>query len=119
MTTQQIAERLVELCRNNEFEKAQKELFSNEAISIEPHATPAFPKETKGLTAILEKGEKWLSMQEQYYGTTVSEPLVAGETFAICLTLDFKMKGRERMNNPEIAIYHVQDGKIISEEFFR
>jgi ketosteroid isomerase-like protein len=119
MNTQQIADRLVELCRKGEFEKAQKELFSEDAVSIEPHATPAFPKETKGLQAILEKGEKWNSMQEKFYGVTVSEPLVAGETIALSLTLDFKMKDRERMNNPEIAIYHVKDGKIISEEFFR
>jgi ketosteroid isomerase-like protein len=119
MNTKQIADRLVELCRKGEFEKAQKELFSEDAVSIEPHATPAFPKETKGLQAILEKGEKWNSMQEKFYGVTVSKPLVAGETIALSLTLDFKMKDRERMNNPEIAIYHVKDGKIISEEFFR
>lgn len=119
MITQKIADRLVELCRKGEFEKAQKELFAENAVSIEPHATPAFPKETKGLKAIHEKGKKWEFMVEKFYGTTVSEPLVAGDTIAISLVLDFKMKDKERVNNPEICLYHVENGKIISEEFFR
>ena len=48
MTTQQIASRLAELCRKGEFETAQKELFSNDVVSIEPYATPGFEKEIKG-----------------------------------------------------------------------
>lgn len=63
MTTQQIASRLAELCRKAAFEAAQKELFANDVTSIEPYATPAFEKETKGLPAVIEKGrslERWL-----------------------------------------------------------
>ena len=74
---------------------------------------PAFPKETKGLKAILGKGKKWVSMVEKFYDTTVSEPLVAGNTIAISLVLDFKMKDRDRVDNPEICLYHVENGKII------
>ena len=33
MSTQQIAARLVELCRQGEFEAAQKELFAKDAVS--------------------------------------------------------------------------------------
>ena len=57
MTTQQIASRLVELCRQTQYETAQKELFADDVISIEPYSTPAFDKETKGLQAIIEKGK--------------------------------------------------------------
>jgi len=56
MTTKEVASRLVELCRQGKFEAAQKELFAKESVSIEPHETPAFQKETKGLNAILQKG---------------------------------------------------------------
>lgn len=52
MSVKIIAERLAELCRKGEFEKAQKELYAEDALSIEPYATPAFEKETKGLPAI-------------------------------------------------------------------
>ena len=48
MTTNEIANHLVELCSKGDFEKAQKDLFSNDAVSIEPHATPGFDKETRG-----------------------------------------------------------------------
>src|SRR5215469_6546820 len=59
MTTAEIANRLVEFCKKGDFEGAQKELFADDAVSIEPYATPAFEKETHGLNAILEKGKKW------------------------------------------------------------
>jgi hypothetical protein len=36
MNTKQIAERLVALCRKGEWETAQKELFADDAVSIEP-----------------------------------------------------------------------------------
>ena len=77
MNTQQIATRLAELCRQGQFEAAQKELFAEDAVSIEPHETPDFPKETKGLPAIIEKGKKFGSMVEQIHGCNVSAPLVA------------------------------------------
>ena len=58
MNTNEIAKRLVELCRNSEWETAQKELFANDAKSIEPHSTPGFDKETKGLFAHYQKRQK-------------------------------------------------------------
>lgn len=117
MATQQIAERLAELCRFGEYETAQKELFAADAISIEPWETPDFPKETKGLEAIIEKGNKFSSMVEEMHGGTVSEPMVAGNAFAITLSMDMTMKGKERMNISELCVYQVKDGKIISESF--
>ncbi len=118
MTTQQIADKLYEFCQKGEFEKAQKELFSKDAVSIEPFGTPAFEKETKGLDAILEKGKKWGSMVEAFHGTSVSQPIVAGNAIAMAISLDATMKGREREKHSEIAIYQTKDGKVVSEEFF-
>jgi ketosteroid isomerase-like protein len=118
MTTNQIAERLVELCRQGQFETAQKELFANDAASIEPYATPDFEKETKGLDAILEKGEKWNSILEEMHSLTVSDPLIASNSFACTMRMDVTMKENERMDMTELCVYTVKDGKIISEEFF-
>jgi len=118
MTTEEIANRLVELCRTGEFKKVQQELFSDDAISIEPYASPAFEKETKGLKAILEKGEKWDSMVQEVHNLSVSEPMVAANSFAVVMGMDVSMKeeGR-RMNMKELCVYDVKDGKIISEQF--
>ena len=118
MTTHEIANLLVEFCRKGDFESAQTELFSQDAVSIEPYATPAFPKETKGLQAIKEKGEKWNSMVEHMNNLTVSEPLVGTNSFACTIKMDVTMKERGQMNMTELCVYQVKDGKIITEEFF-
>lgn len=117
MTTVDIANRLTEFCRNGDFEGAQKELFADDAVSIEPHATNDFAKETKGLDGILEKGKKWGSMVEEAHGCEVSAPLLADSSFAVTMTMDVTMKGGQRMKMTELCIYHVKDGKIVSEQF--
>jgi hypothetical protein len=118
MNTQQIANRLTELCRQGQFEAAQKELFADDAVSIEPRGMPDFPRDTKGLDAIIEKGHKFQSMVEQIHGCTVSSPLVTGNAIALALAMDVTMKGRGRVKLEEICAYEVKDGKIISEQFF-
>jgi len=118
MTTEQIAKRLEELCGKGEFEQAQKELFADDAVSIEPHSTPDFEKETKGLKAIYEKGKKWGSMVEESHSVSASEPLCAGNSIAMVLDMDVTMKGRGRVNMEELCVYNVKDGKIVSEQFF-
>jgi ketosteroid isomerase-like protein len=118
MATVDVANRLVELCRQGNFEAAQKELFADDAVSIEPYATADFEKETKGLDGILEKGKKWSEMVEEAHGMEVSEPLVADASFAVTMNMDVTMKGGQRMTMTELCIYHVKDGKIVSEQFF-
>ena len=117
MSTQEIAGRLVELCRKGDFQSAQKELFADDAVSVEPHATPAFEKETKGINAILEKAEKFDAMVEEMHSMGVSEPLVADNSFACTMSMDITMKERGRMQMTELCVYEVKDGKIIKEQF--
>ncbi len=117
MQTQEIANRLAELCRTGEFRKAQQELFAEDAISIEQYATPAFEKETKGLKAIFEKGDKFDSMVQELHSLSASEPLVTGNSIAFVLGMDITMKEQGRMNMQELCVYDVKDGKIISEQF--
>lgn len=118
MTTHEIAARLVVLCRQGQFETAQKELFSKDAVSIEPYATPAFEKETKGLDAILEKGHKFDAMVEKMHHVEMSEPLIATNSFAATLHMDATMKERGHMDMTELCVYEVKDGKITKESFF-
>lgn len=118
MEINQIAARLAELCREGKFETAQKELFSKNAVSIEPEATPAFAKETRGLDAIIEKGHKWDNMVQAVHTLSVSEPLVAANSFACKLHMDITMEERGRMDITELCVYEVKDGKIVSEQFY-
>ncbi len=118
MTTNEIASRLVELCRKGDFETAQTELFALDAASIEPYATPDFEKETKGLESIVEKSKKWEGMVKEMHSITVSDPLIAANSFACTMQMDVTMKEKGHMDMTELCVYQVQDGKIISEEFF-
>ncbi|HEU5080820.1 MAG TPA: SnoaL-like domain-containing protein [Opitutaceae bacterium] len=117
MTTKEVADRLVALCRKGEYEIAQKELYADNAVSIEPYATPAFEKETKGLKAIIEKGKKFSASVEQVFLNEVSEPICAKDSFACIMRLDITMKGQGRMDMKELCVYDVKDGKIVSEQF--
>jgi SnoaL-like protein len=117
MTTQEIANRLVAYCRKADWEGAHKTLYAQNAKSIEPYGTPDFEKEVSGLAAIDAKGKKFDAMVEKMHSLEVSEPLVAGNTIAFVMEMDMTMKG-ERMKMPELCVYQVKDGKIVSEEFF-
>jgi hypothetical protein len=117
MTTKEIADRLVALCREGKVETAQRELYAEDAINIEPYGTPTFPKETKGLSALIEKGHKFTALIEQVHAVSISDPLVAGSSFACAMQLDVTVRGGERMSMDELCIYEVKDGKIISERF--
>ncbi len=118
MSTKEIAKKLKKLCEQGDFETAQKELFANDAVSIEPMASEAFAKEVHGLDAILKKGKKWEEMVTKTHALEVSEPIVAGNTFALTMRMDVTMKNGKREDMTELCVYNVKDGKIVSEQFF-
>lgn len=117
MTTKQIADRLVELCRKGDMEGAQKELFAEDAVSIEASGGGGFEKETKGIIAISKKGEQWNAMVEKVHAMEMSDPILAPNSFACTLRMHVDMKGKGPMDIKELCVYKVKDGKIISEEF--
>lgn len=105
MNTQQVAERLVALCRKGEISKAMEELYADEIVSIEPEHAPT--KSAKGKKAVLEKGKQFASMIEERHGGSFSDPM-----------LDATFKGMGRMKLEEICVYEVKDGKIVWEQFY-
>lgn len=118
MSTEEIANRLVAYCRKGDWEGAHRELYAQNAKSIEPYATPDFEKEVTGMNAINAKGKKFNAMVEKMHSLEVSDPLVAGNSIAFVLTMDMTMKEHGRMKSPELCVYQVKDGKIVLEQFF-
>ena len=116
-TTQEVADRLVQLCREGKYEEAQNDLFSDEAESIEPSGVPGL-QSVKGLDQIRKKGQDFNNMVEEIHGGSVSDPIVAGKYIALAMVLDATYKGMGRQKMEEIALYEVQDGKIVKEQFF-
>ncbi len=116
MTTQEVANRLVELCRMGQIQQAQEELFSDDIISTEPAHAPI--KSAKGKKAVGLKGAEFAAMIETRHGGSFSEPIVGGRYFSCSMTLDATFKGQGRMTLEEICVFEVKDGKIVSEQFF-
>lgn len=116
MTTQEVADRLVSLCRNGQIQQAGKELYSENIVSIEP----SFAKvpRAEGLAAVSKKGQEFASSIEAQHGGSVTDPTVIGNFFSIGWTMDVTMKGQGRMTMQEICVYKVEDGKIVMEQFF-
>ncbi len=52
------------------------------------------------------------------HSASVSEPLVAADHFAIHMKMDISYKNGHRAVMDEIAVYEVNDGKIIFEQYF-
>ncbi len=115
MTTQEIADRLVALNRENNHELAYKELYSEDILSIENWDGER--TEHKGMDAIKKKGEGWYASVAEIHETTCSEPLVADNSFAVTFFMDITYKDAGRQSMTELAVYTVKDGKIVEEEF--
>jgi len=117
MSIESIAKRLVELCREGKFEQAQDELYSKDAVSIEPDGTPQAGT-VKGIDGIKQKGKQFQEGTETVHGITVGDAIVAGNWFSVAMTMDITMKQYGRMTMAEICVYHVKDGKVDKELFF-
>ena len=116
MTVQEVANRLVELCREGQYETAQHELLSEDVHSIEPSYIPN--NETKGLEAAIAKGKQIQSNVVEFHGGHVSDPVIAGHHFSVSMMMDVTDKEKGRMKMDEIAVYEVKEGKIVKEQFF-
>ena len=119
MTTHEIANRLVALCREGKYEQAYDELFAKDAENIEmPEMAEGPLGNVKGLDAIRRKGELWAEGIVEMHGGSVGEPIVAGNWFALPMSMDATFKDRGRVTMEELCVYRVHDGKIVREQFF-
>jgi len=116
MTTHEVANRLVELCRQGKILEAQEELYADDIVCNEPPHSPT--PVTRGKTAVLEKGRRFAGMMEERHGGFFGDPIVNGRHFAVPTMIEATMKERGRMKIEEISVYEVKDGKIVSEQFF-
>jgi len=118
MTTQEVANELVQLCSQGKFSEATDALYSDDIVSMEAGAPPGGSRESKGIAAIKGKGEWWAANHE-VHSLSVEGPLVAGSHFAVTFKMDVTFKPQsKRFTMEEIAVYKVADGKIVYEEFF-
>ncbi len=119
MTTQEVANRFMELSKEGKYDTIQDELYATDCESIEPaHALAAGLANAKGIEAIKEKGKKFNESIEEMHGGYTGDPIVAGNYFSVAMGMDATMKVAGRVKMDEICVYEVKDGKISKEQFF-
>lgn len=116
-TVEKMAKGLVALCRQGKFEEAISTYYGKDIVSIESMAMGGGPREIRGIDAVIKKGQEW-EKNTEVHSLEVSEPLVAGSYFTVRYVLDATYKNiNQRMKMEEIAVYKVENGKIVREEF--
>lgn len=117
MTTKEVAARFDELTQSGQWDKIQQELYSQDAVSIEPPHAQGL-QTVQGLEAIMAKGKAFNESIEEMHGGFCTPAVVGGNYFSVAMGLDVTVKGMGRINMDEIAVYEVKDGKIVKEQFF-
>jgi SnoaL-like domain len=117
MTTQEVANRMSELFKENKWQEVQDELYADDCDSIEPAHAPGL-QTVKGKDAIKKKGEMFQSMIEEMHGGWVSDLIVAGNFITCGMGMEVTMKGMGRIKMDEVCVYQVKDGKVVMEQFF-
>ncbi len=118
MTTMEIANKLVALCREGKTDEAQRLLYADDAVSVEAGAPPGDDPERKGLAAIHAKSEWWYANHE-VHGVTITGPWPHGDRFIVGFKIDVTPKASgQRFQMEEMAHYTIRNGKIVREEFF-
>lgn len=117
LTTQQVADRLVEQCRKGNYIEAVLELYADDVISFEPEGINA-PTRTDGFDAVLAKTVRFGNAIELVHAVHISDPIVSGEHFAVSMHLDVTLTDLGRMPFDELALYQVSEGRIVREQFF-
>ena len=116
MTIQEIAVRFSELARQEKWFEIQDELFADNVRSVDPPGSP-YMGYAEGKVSVRKKGEDFVSKITALHGASTTEPVVAGNHFAVGREVDITVEGHGRIQMKEIMVYEVRDGKIVLEQF--
>ena len=117
MNTEEIANKLVDLCRKGEWMKALDELYANDIVSVEAREMENRAAEMRGIDLVRGKTH-WWEQNMEVHSAKVSGPFVARDTFVVQFDVDVTEKASgKRMQMSEVGIYTCKDGKVTREEF--
>ncbi len=117
MNTEEVARKVVELCRKQAWKEAIDTLYADDIVSVEARAMNGGSPETRGIAGVRGKTEWWTQNME-VHSVKVSGPFVAHDRFVVQYDIDVTDKNsKNRMQMSEVGVYTVKDGKIAREEF--
>ena len=111
MTTKEIAEKIVELCKQGRNLEAEDLYYHSDIVSVEPDGT-----EVKGLEAVKGKTQ-WFFDNHEVHSASIPEYYVGHSGFTIIFEAEITPKGGERTRLKELGVYTVADGKVVHEQF--
>ncbi len=115
MTTLEIANRLVALCREGKDAQAQEELYAPHVKSIESAGENPV---VEGLENLAHKAVHFANTFE-VIKNHVADPLVAGDFFSTTMKIEVIHKASQQaMTLEELCVYGVKEGKVVLEQFF-
>lgn len=117
MTTQEIANMLVELCRAGKYEEVHNTLYDSNVLSIEMDESMG-QREVRGIDAVMEKGTSWAQMFAGPVTTWCDDAIVSGNSFACRMGFSGPGHDGNVIAGEEIAVYITKDGKIVEEQFY-
>ena len=117
MNTEEVAKKVVELCRKQAWKEAVDTLYANNIVSVEARTMDGSSPETRGIEGVHKKVEWWTNNME-VHSFKVSGPFVAHDRFVVQFDVDVTDKeSKKRFQMSEVGVYSVQEGKIVREEF--
>ena len=117
MTTAEVAAELVALCRVIKFVDAVASLYADDVVSVEAADFQGMGREMRGKDAVYAKNVAWFAANE-IHSASVTGPYVSPEKFAVMYSFESTSRGTgERVKFSEVAVYTVEGGKIVREEF--
>ena len=116
ITTQEVANRFNELAQQEKWFEIQDEFFADNVRSIDPPDSPYFGY-AEGKASVRKKGEDFVGRIEAFHSASTTEPVVAGNHFAVGREVDITVNGHGRIQINQIMLYEVKDGLIVLEQF--
>ena len=118
MTTQDIANDLVAMCRAGKFAESGEKYWADDVLSVEAGAPGGGDPASRGIDAARGKGEWWAANHE-VHGVEIEGPYLNGDQFVVHFKMDVTPKqSGQRMTMDEMAVYTLKNGKIAEERFF-
>lgn len=116
-TTAGVAARFNELAQQEKWFEIQDELFAANVKSIDPPNSPYFGY-AEGKENVRKKGEDWVKRIEAAHHRYTTAPIVAANHFVVGREVEITVQGHGRIQINELMLYEVQNGEIVSEQFF-
>ena len=117
MSTQEVAEKVVELVRQQAWYKALDTLYDKDIVSVEASASEGESAEKRGIDQVRGKIDWWLNAME-VHSFNAKGPFVAHDRFVVQYDADVTEKNsKKRFQLSEVGVYTVKNGKIVREEF--